>query len=114
MLDATPVTVASGLNPQEHEVVWDGTTFVVAWDGQSTPGVRRARAGTDGSVLDSTPIVVASGSSFLGGIASDGSGSMIAYQDPSGWRRLAPLDNGVVGTSIDVAFWQFTSPGTLT
>ena len=113
MLDATPVTVASGLNPQDHEVVWDGTTFVVVWDGQSTPGVRAARVGSDGSVLDPTPILIAGGFSFLGGIASDGSGSMIAYQDPSGWRRLAPLDIGVVGTPIDVAFWQFSSPGTL-
>ena len=113
VLDATPVTVASGLNPQDHEVVWDGTTFVVVWDGQSTPGVRAARVGSDGSVLDPTPILIAGGFSFLGGIASDGSGSMIVYQDPSGWRRLAPLDIGVVGTPIDVAFWQFSSPGTL-
>jgi large repetitive protein len=90
VLDAAAVAIASGEGDDlAPAVVFDGTSFVVAWSHEDVldSNLQAARLGSDGRLLDSTPISVCdeAGDQLAPSIASDGAGqSLIAWEDHRG------------------------------
>jgi hypothetical protein len=84
--DGSGIPVATSLAREEHPVVtWDGTTYLVVWERLvlGTRDVYGARVSADGTVLDDPPILIsgAVGSQAHAAIASNGSNSMVVWED---------------------------------
>jgi hypothetical protein len=108
LLDATPILVAQQtLNQGFPDVAWNGQNWLVSWSGQTDmaccPNARifAARVSPAGTLLDPTPIAVATESQVDGwygpAVASDGTNWAVVYRTwgPAGvsmlvGRRLAP------------------------
>lgn len=106
LIDATPFPVnMAGGDQKSPRVAWNGTHWLVAWVGQlPTPGyfadgLLAARVAADGTLLDSTPIVLRAdlGSGTFGDVASDGSGWAVFSTAWSG------ANSQVVGQRISAA-----------
>jgi len=118
-----PVSFAvnmDGGDQKSPRVAWNGTQWLVAWVGQIsttgyyTDGLFAARVAADGTVLDTTPILLRAdlGSGTFGDVASDGNGFAVFS---TGWvsdtshvygQRIAAN-----GTLLDVTPKIVATPG---
>lgn len=87
----------------EHDVLFDGERYFVAWSVPAYPGepasrVMAARIGIDGTVLDATGIAVTASTdrNRAPQVAFDGSRYWIVW-----WRENAPLPDGPTGVFIN-------------
>lgn len=106
LIDVTPFPVnMAGGDQKSPRVAWNGTHWLVAWVGQlPTPGyfadgLLAARVAPDGTLLDTTPIVLRAdlGSGTFGDVASDGNGWAVFSTAWSG------ANSQVVGQRISAA-----------
>lgn len=106
LIDATPFPVnMAGGDQRSPRVAWNGTHWLVAWVGQLptpgyyTDGLLAARVAADGTLLDSTPIVLRAdlGSGTFGDVASDGNGWAVFSTAWSG------ANSQVVGQRVSAA-----------
>ncbi|WNG30379.1 hypothetical protein F0U62_44985 [Cystobacter fuscus] len=72
--------------PFDPAVAHDGTNFLVVWQeyyGGSSVGIRGVRVSSTGSVVDTTPIALASQNTHLGRpvVAHDGTNFLVVWQD---------------------------------
>jgi hypothetical protein len=104
-IDPSPIIVASVSfdSLKDAKVVYDGSNYVVAWEGQE---LRAARVSSAGSVIDTTSLLIGSGS-YQFGLARGTNQTLIVFTSASGLmeNRLppsgAPLDG--TGFSLGVA-----------
>jgi hypothetical protein len=103
VLDRNGVIVSGGpTNETRPAVVFDGQTFVVAWEDQrsgTTPAVYAARVTRDGGVVDGSGIPVSPAAGAHPAVAFDGEYTLVAWHDPSAVPTTlqgARLDDGAV------------------
>lgn len=114
-----PVTMAGG-DQKTPRVAWNGSNWLVAWIGPLptagfyADGVLAARVAPDGTVLDTTPIVVRAdiGSGTFGDVASDGNGFAVFF---TGWSGAISQVLGARiaadGTLLDPVAKVIATPG---
>lgn len=115
-----PVTMAGG-DQRSPRVAWNGNHWLVVWVGQVstasfyTDGLLAARVAPDGTVVDSTPIVVVAdlASGTFGDVASDGTNFAVFY---TGWDAFAVSHIyakrvAANGTLLDAAPKNVATPG---
>lgn len=123
LMDATPIIVTRAVQNQGMpEVAWNGTSWLVAYSGQSglqcCPEVGRyaVRIAADGTVLDPAPLTLATGSfadaAWPAALGSDGTNWLLVWTvngNQVTGMRIAP--DGTVLDPAGVALYTGGSPG---
>jgi hypothetical protein len=106
-LDPQPFTIPVTAPIGFFSMAASSDLFVVAWTDQE--GVRLVRIGMDGSLLDSTPLLIAGAS--VPAIASDGVNFLIAWSQPSGRFLSSTISLGEVRATVLTHDGVFVTPG---